>query len=229
MKKRNIPSAHHPLNEILGGFAPGTLTVVRSLDDESEWGNLQDLIIEETQRLAFDKVPTLFISLKMTEMELCKELITDTSKERPEILPEDKLKLLDESQLYVMEKKDLSLKNLPDNILPFPGKNQPRVVIIDSIDEVVPEQNIIQEGITFVNRLIESAKKEGCCVILTDYANLLETGYPRRDEVTEIDLKTTLEGIVQAQVVNNKVFQTIPDIHQKTVMEIPVKPAKTTS
>lgn len=60
-------------------------------------------------------------------------------------------------------------------------------------------------------------------VIISDYRNRLEAGYPRQDGITEIEIKTTLDDIVQAKAVNNHAYETVTDIRRKSILEIPLK------
>lgn len=219
MEQNLIPSAFVPVNETLGGYAPGTIAIVRTLDNPNELEAPQDFIVEEIRHAGINDVRTLAIALDMSREEFCKALIFDPEQEK---LVEN-AEALDKAPVYVgslEDRKEKNIRTLTEYLCNYTEKLNFRLVIINSIDEILPEitekQSIPSKEL--LNALSTLAEEKGIAFLLTDYLMRLSTPYPRPDNITEIELKTDLNGIVQAMVVNNKVYRTVQDIHRKPVV-----------
>ena len=76
--KKTIQSTFTPLNELFGGYAPGTLTIVRSLDKEPD--ALQDFIMQETLNASVNQSrPVMLLSVDLDEKEIAKCLAMELS------------------------------------------------------------------------------------------------------------------------------------------------------
>lgn len=226
MQQEPIKSVFAPLNELLGGYAPGTITIVRTLDNPNELEAPQNFVVEEIRHAGINDVRTLAIALDMSREEFCKALIFDLEQEK---LIEN-AEALDKAPVYVgslEDRKEKNIRTLTEYLCNYTEKLNFRLVIINSIDEILPEnpekQSIPSKEL--LKALSTLAEEKGIAFLLSDYLMRLDAGYPRPDNITEIELKTDLNGIVQAMVVNNKVYRTVQDIHRKPVVVPNPKPS----
>lgn len=198
------------VNKHAGGYQPGTVTVVRTL--EQEGGALQDFIISETKQIGVEnQVPVLVLSLGMDTKEFAKCLALQESKAGIERLIKARLYVADKEKETSFRDLLKDLEQAVENI-----EDELGLVIIDDIGSVIrgiPTKESPLDNSQLIS-LVNLAKKTRLPILVSDYENNLETGYPRPDEVVEIELLTDLQKDVQAALYKGKDRKVTTDLYE---------------
>lgn len=196
-KTKTIPSGIKAIDEHTGGgYRSGTLFIARIceiLKDE-----LQEFILTQTKQLALvDKNKVLIFSLTMDAREFALSLL----KAGTPILYME----INNSNLYVSEKGKLdNLAVLFKKLTQFTEALSPDIIIIDGIDELLPEPTpLTGMDTSAIEKLVKTAQAINVPIIVSDYENRLETGLHRPKNVTEMELKVDINETVQASVISN--------------------------
>lgn len=198
------------INKNANGYVPGTVTVIRTLDLEPD--ALQDFIVSETKQVAVEnQVPVLVVSLGMDTKEFAKCLAFRESR--------DGIEHIVKTRLYVADKeKETSFRDLLKDLEQAVENTEDELglVIIDDIGSVIrgiPTKESPLDNSQLVS-LVNLAKKTRLPILVSDYENNLETGYPRPDEVVEIELLTDLQENVQAALYKGKDRKVTTDLYE---------------
>ena len=197
-KTKTIPSGIKAIDEHTGGgYRSGTLFIARIceiLKDE-----LQEFILTQTKQLALvDRNKVLIFSLTMDAREFALSLL----KEGTPVL----YKEINNSNLYVSEKGNLdNLAVLFKKLTQFTEALSPDIIIIDGIDELLPEPTpLTGMDTSAIEKLVKTAQAINVPIIVSDYENRLETGLNRPKNVTEMELKVDINETVQASIISNE-------------------------
>lgn len=197
-KTKTIPSGIKAIDEHTGGgYRSGTLFIARIceiLKDE-----LQEFILTQTKQLALvDRNKVLIFSLTMDAREFALSLL----KEGTPVL----YKEINNSNLYVSEKGNLdNLAVLFKKLTQFTEALSPDIIIIDGIDELLPEPTpLTGMDTSAIEKLVKTAQAINVPIIVSDYENRLETGLHRPKNVTEMELKVDINETVQASIISNE-------------------------
>lgn len=202
MRKKTIPSGFETIDTPTGGLKKGGLFLVRTLETEGE--ELQEFICAEIRKLTVEgNLSILVVSLSMDRKELIKELLRNQTQEQ--------IKELANRSIYVAEKYGINdIDTLQETMTQFSEDKKIDAIVIDGIETVLPADETDSRAI---KNLIELAKDTGTAVIISDYDGHLDVGYPRPDEVTEMEIKTDINDIVQAAIYTNKRKIIIEDLY----------------
>lgn len=195
-KKGQIPSGFEAIDAHTGGgYHPGTLYIVRTLEVYPD--ELQDFMLNQIKEMINADRRILVSSLGMDENEFAKCLIINET-------PQQIQKIVNSDIWVCVKKDDVSYEGAIESISDYQNDIEPDVIIIDSIDEILPpveQQNPLDTSAT--DALLSLAKKARIPIIVSDYRNRLEVGIERDAQVTEIELKTDINGTVQAGILSN--------------------------
>lgn len=196
-KTKTIPSGIKAIDEHTGGgYRSGTLFIARIceiLKDE-----LQEFILTQTKQLTLvDRNKVLIFSLTMDAREFALSLL----KEGTPVL----YKEINNSNLYVSEKGNLdNLAVLFKKLTQFTEALSPDIIIIDGIDELLPEPTpLTGMDTSAIEKLVKTAQAINVPIIVSDYENRLETGLHWPKNVTEMELKVDINETVQASIISN--------------------------
>lgn len=192
-QKKTIPSGFEAIDDHLGGgYKSGTLFIARSREIEQD--ELQDFIIAQIKQLAVgNKTKLLVTSLGMNCKEFVKCIVWDSTPEQLRLLNSSPLFLTD---MTPREKGDY-LK-LIGQLRDFIEERDVDLLIIDSAENLAPGNTEVVEG------LLDIAQETGVPIIVSDYEDELEVGYPRDNRVTEMEIKTDINDTVQASILSNE-------------------------
>lgn len=192
-QKKTIPSGFEAIDDHLGGgYKSSTLFIARSREIEQD--ELQDFIIAQIKQLAVEnKTKLLVASLGMNCKEFVKCIVWDSTPEQLRLLNSSTLFLTDMSP---REKGDY-LK-LIGQLRDFIEERDVDLLIIDSAENLAPGNTEVVEG------LLDLAQETGVPIIVSDYEDELEVGYPRDNRVTEMEIKTDINDTVQASILSNE-------------------------
>lgn len=202
-----IKSKFNQINRITGGYAPGTVTAFQTLGGDDDQEALQTVVEEEMRNAALTGIKTLVISFQMTDEELVKCLITGQ----------------DEKTIERLSKSPVLIKGKDNGDKPKAGRGtakidgfvrdkEPRLLVIDAIDEIIPEGTDYDTALGITRTILGIAERNDIAVIISDYANRFETGVKRDDRMTEIEIKTDIHGLTQARIISNRVWEEVGDI-----------------
>ena len=196
-KQKTIPSGIKAIDEHTdGGYRSGTLFIARIREIFKD--ELQEFILTQTKQLAIgNKNRVLVFSLTMDAKEFTLSLL----KEGTPVL----YKEINDSDIYVSEKGDLdNLTVLFKKIKEFTEALSPDIIIIDGIDELLPEPTpLTGMNTSTIEKLVKTAQAINVPIIVSDYENRLETGLHRPENVTEMELKVDINETVQASIISN--------------------------
>lgn len=196
-KQKTIPSGINAIDEHTGGgYRNGTLFIARICEIFKD--ELQEFILTQTKQLALgDKNRVLVFSLTMDAKEFALSLL----KEGTPVL----YKEINNSNLYVSEKGNLdNLAVLFKKLVEFTEALSPDIIIIDGIDELLPEPTpLAGMDTSAIEKLVKTAQAINVPIIVSDYENRLETGLRRPKNVTEMELKVDINETVQASIISN--------------------------
>lgn len=196
-KQKTIPSGIKAIDEHAGGgYRSGTLFIARICEIYKD--ELQEFILTQTKQLALgDKNRVLVFSLTMDAKEFALSLL----KEGTPVL----YKEINNSNLYVSEKGNLdNLAVLFKKLVEFTEALSPDIIIIDGIDELLPEPTpLAGMDTSAIEKLVKTAQAINVPIIVSDYENRLETGLRRPKNVTEMELKVDINETVQASIISN--------------------------
>ena len=196
-KQKTIPSGIKAIDEHTdGGYRSGTLFIARIREIFKD--ELQEFILTQTKQLAIgNKNRVLVFSLTMDAKEFTLSLL----KEGTPVL----YKEINDSDIYVSEKGDLdNLTVLFKKIKEFTEALSPDIIIIDGIDELLPEPTpLTGMNTSTIEKLVKTAQSINVPIIVSDYENRLETGLHRPENVTEMELKVDINETVQASIISN--------------------------
>jgi hypothetical protein len=197
-KQKTIPSGIKAIDEHTGGgYRSGTLFIARICEIFKD--ELQEFILTQTKQLAIgNKNKVLVFSLTMDAKEFALSLL----KEGTPVL----YKEINDSDIYVCEKGDLdNLTVLFKKLVEFTEDLSPDIVIIDGIDELLPEPTpMTGMDTSAIEKLVKTAQAINVPIIVSDYENRLETGLHRPENVTEMELKVDINETVQASIISNE-------------------------
>lgn len=220
-----IQSGFPLLDLLTGGYRPGTLTAVRYLGHEDQAEILQDFIERQAYNLASTKGPhprkTLLVTLQMNEQEIVKSLFLNKGL-RKESGDETLLKTANKSLLIAATDREEpfpKLGTLLKNLGKWIADTGAGALILDAADLILthdekPCGDAVSRTIRTAVRenasrmletgLLETAKRYGIPVILSDYDNVLAI-HPLGDgTVTDIELTQDVEGATQAFVTDGR-------------------------
>lgn len=196
-KAKTIPSGIKAIDEHTGGgYRSGTLFIARICEIFKD--ELQEFILTQTKQLALvDRNKVLIFSLTMDAREFALSLL----KEGTPVL----YKEINNSNLYVSEKGKLdNLAVLFNKLEEFTEALSPDIIIIDGIDELLPEPTpLTGMDTSTIENLVKMAQAMNVPIIVSDYENRLETGLHRPKNVTEMELKVDINETVQASIISN--------------------------
>lgn len=198
------------INKYAGGYEPETVTVIRTVDSLPD--ALQDFIVSETKQIAIEKgAVVLIFSLGLDTKEFAKCLVYQESRAGIERLAK--------AQIYISEidkenpSFDEVLEDIEEIINGF--DKTPQMVIIDGIDAIqTPQSDKTEIDNAPLLNLLSLAKRTGLPLLVSDYQNNLETGYPRPDGTIEIELLTDLQDNVQAALYKGKEEHVTTDLYE---------------
>lgn len=197
-KQKTIPSGIKAIDEHTGGgYRSGTLFIARICEIFKD--ELQEFILTQTKQLAIgNKNRVLVFSLTMNDKDFTLSLL----KEGTPVLYKD----INDADIYVSEKGKLdNLTVLFDKLAEFTEDLSPDIVIIDGIDELLPEPTpMTGMNTSAIEKLVKTAQAINVPIIVSDYENLLETGLHRPENVTEMELKVDINQTVQASIISNE-------------------------
>ena len=111
-------------------------------------------------------------------------------------------------------------------------RSVPDLLVIDSVGklhELNGRNANSRKAESFTKELNKVAEEFNVPIVVSDYDDSLYVGIHRPGTVTEIELKTTLEGIVQAYVINNNIFEIVTNLYRRPLERIPTRPSKIVS
>ena len=197
-KQKTIPSGIKAIDEHTGGgYRSGTLFIARICEIYKD--ELQEFILTQTKQLALgNKNRVLVFSLTMDAKEFALSLL----KEGTPVL----YKEINDSDIYVSEKGNLdNLTVLFKKLEEFTEALSPDIIIIDGIDELLPEPTpMTGMDTSAIEKLVRAAQIINVPIIVSDYENRLETGLHRPKNVTEMELKVDINETVQASIISNE-------------------------
>ena len=197
-KPKTIPSGIKAIDEHTGGgYRSGTLFIARICEIFKD--ELQEFILTQTKQLAIgNKNKVLVFSLTMDAKVFALSLL----KEGTPVL----YKEINDSNIYVSEKGDLdNLTVLFKKLVEFTEDLSPDIVIIDGIDELLPEPTpMTGMDTSAIGKLVKTAQAINVPIIVSDYEDRLETGLHRPENVTEMELKVDINETVQASIIPNE-------------------------
>ena len=196
-KPKTIPSGIKAIDEHTGGgYRSGTLFIARICEIFKD--ELQEFILTQTKQLALENKNTVLVfSLMMDSKDFTLSLLREGT---PVLYKE-----IYNSDIYVSEKGDFdNLAVLFNKLTEFAETLSPDIVIIDGIDELLPEPTpLIGMDTSAIEKLVRTAQAINVPIVVSDYENRLETGLHRTDNVTEMDLKVDINDTVQASIISN--------------------------
>ena len=204
-QKKTIPSGFEAIDDHLGGgYKSGTLFIARSREIEQD--ELQDFIIAQIKQLTVgNKTKLLVASLGMNCKEFVKCIVWDSTPEQLRLLNSSTLFLTD---MNPREKGDY-LK-LIGQLRDFIEEWDVDLLIIDSAENLAPGNTEVVEGLLdteVVEGLLNLAQETGVPIIVSDYEDELEVGYPRDNRVTEMEIKTDINDTVQASILSKTISE----------------------
>lgn len=195
-KPKIIPSGIKAIDEHTGGgYRSGTLFIARICEIFKD--ELQEFILTQIKQLAIgNKNTVLVFSLTMDSKDFALSLLREGT---PVLYKE-----INNSDIYVSEKGDLdNLAVLFNKLAEFAETLSPDIVIIDGIDELLPEPTpLTGMDTSAIEKLVRTAQAINVPIVVSDYENRLETGLHRPDNVTEMDLKVDINDTVQASIIS---------------------------
>ena len=196
-KTKTIPSGIKAIDEHTGGgYQNGTLFVARICEIYKD--ELQEFILTQTKQLALgNKNTVLVFSLTMDTKDFALSLLGQGT---PVLYKE-----INDSNFYVSEKDGFdNLEILLNKLTEFTETISPDIIIIDGIDELLPEPtSLTYIDTSAIEKLAKTAQSINMPIIVSDYENHLETGLHRPENVTEMDLKVDINDTVQASIISN--------------------------
>lgn len=200
-----IPSGFPDIDAHAGGLLKGGVFLVKTLEQEGE--ELQDFMMAEIKQLAVEsRLRVLVASLQMDERALAVSL---TMNETP-----SGIKTLMNAEIAVMTKeKDDTWKDVLEDIEHYAPEFKADVVIIDGMDDAVPEPAKGVMDTSIIDGLLATARRTGLPLVVSDYDNKIEVGIHRDDKVTEMEIKTDIHDTVQAAVYSNDKETLIDDLY----------------
>lgn len=201
--KKRIPTGLEPLDSFCGGYSRGGICVVRALDKDPD--ALQDYYMSQVKDLAIDRgLSVLVASLGFSAREFVKCIADGEGVTR--------LQRLAEARIYVSEyTKGETLESFTEDLMRRAEEYESDVIFIEGLEKYAPEGGGDCSGT--VDAVLGAVRKNRCAAVLIDFDDNLPVPYPREEDVMEIELKTTLDEVVQANIYAGSRMTTATDLY----------------
>lgn len=201
--KKRIPTGLEPLDSFCGGYSRGGLCVVRALDKDPD--TLQDYYMSQVKDLAIDRELTVYVaSLGIPAREFVKCIAEGEGAAR--------LQKLAEAEVHLSEyDKGETITSFAEDLLRRIDDLEPDVTFIEGLEKYAPCNGM--DGFGAVQEILDAARKTRSAIVLIDFDDNLPVPFPREEDVMEIELKTTLDEVVQANIYAGSRMTTTTDLY----------------
>lgn len=199
--KTHTSSGLGPIDDFCGGYPRGGVCIARGLDREPD--ALQDFYVTQVKQHALDLGRTILVaSLGMSSRELVHCIAYGESRNR--------LQKLEKASIYISDKeRSMSLDKFLEVFSRTVKKINPDIAFIEGFDKIIPNGRLLQAS----SQLIDTAQDLDCPTVVIDFDYKIQSPYPRRGDTMELELKTTLEGIVEANIYEGPRQTTTADLY----------------